>query len=593
MTAVGRESAGREAVGREAVGREAVGREAVGREAVGGEATDAQVNREQAANPIAADLVVINGKIWTGVAGGAEVQALAVVGDKIVAVGDNQAIRRRIGPLTKIIDAHGRRVVPGLTDSHTHIISGGLHLKRLNLRDVKDKQAFIVAVGRDAQTKKKWQWVVGGRWSVESWVKPESPTRFWIDAVTGNVPVLLRRMDGHQALVNTATLRLAGVDKKGPPDPVGGEIERDHATGEPTGILKGSAMELVTRLIPPPSQDEMYQALLRAQKHLNSLGITGVHDMCEPAHLAIFERVLQEHKLTVRIYTFVSVVDWDTWGKRVAQYPNRDPLLHVAGLKGYMDGSLGSRTAYMREPYSDAGEHTKYPRGQLTDFADPPESLYDTVKKADGLGLQLAVHAIGDEANHLILNAYEQARKANGRTDARHRIEHAQHLLLEDVPRFAALGVVASMQPYHKADDGRYAEKRLGRERLRGSYAYRQLVDSGASVTFGSDWPVVTADPFAGMDSAVNARTIAGKIWLPQHSLTVEEALRAYTVWPAYASHREKVLGTIEPGMLADFVILSADVLTIPPQQISQVHAQTTVVGGTVVYKELRITNSE
>ncbi len=323
-------------------------------------------------------------------------------------------MRKLVGEHTKVIDAGGRRIIPGLTDAHTHIISGGISLARLGLRDVPDKAAFIRAVADDASAKPRGQWVLGGRWSVESWKKPEPPTRYWLDPVTGHTPVFLERMDGHQALVNTAALRLAGIDVHGPPDPKGGEIERDPATGEPTGILKDAAMDLVSKHIPEPDEDALYAALLRAMKHLNALGITCVHDMSDPAHLPVFARARREGTLTVRIHGFLSTSDWDADIEKVRAFPVRDDLCRVAGFKGYMDGSLGSRNAFMREPYADAAPGAKYPRGQLTDFADPPSEFQQIVARADAAGMQLAVHAIGDEANHLLLDAYENARNDAG-----------------------------------------------------------------------------------------------------------------------------------------------------------------------------------
>ncbi len=548
---------------------------------------------QRASTERAASLVILNARVWTGEdrtteagksVGMVEPTALAVVGDKIADVGSDASVRTWIGSGTKVIDAQGRRVIPGITDSHAHIISGGKQLARLKLRDVRDRQAFVQAVAAEAKAKKKGQWVLGGRWSVESWSDPASPTKDWLDPVTGNVPVFLSRMDGHSALVNSAALRLAGIDASGPTDPKGGEIERDPATREPTGILKESAMDLVSRHIPDSSPDEKYEALLRAMKHANSWGITSMHDMFAVGDLETFRRAEKEGAATVRITVYWGVTDWQSHTDEVSAYGLESDMVRLAGFKGFMDGSLGSRTAYLRQPYSDASPEMQYPRGQLTAMADPPGTFQQNVAMVDSRGLQIAVHAIGDEANHLLLNAYEYALQRNGGRDARHRVEHAQHLHIEDIPRFVTLGVVASMQPFHKADDGRYAEDRLGKERLEGSYAYRQLVDSGALVVFGSDWPVVTLSPFAGIDSAVNARILTGEVWLPSHSLTVEEALRAYTVLPPKAIHREDRLGTIEVGKLADLVILTEDPLAIPKERIGEIKVDTTVVGGEVVY---------
>lgn len=556
--------------------------------------------------PEAADLVLVNGEVWTGADDTTQSPdtnidesgtAIAIRDGRIVAVGPNDRIRAYIDADTEVLDVGGRRVIPGITDSHTHIVSGGFQLARLNLRQVKSRVQFIRAVAQEVKPTMKLEWVLGGRWSVESWDYPESPNKSWIDPVTGDVPVFLSRMDGHQALVNSAALRLAGIDTSGPPDPKGGEIVRDPNTGEPTGILKESAMDLVSRQIPAATASQRYAALGRAMKHANSLGVTSVHDMCSRADLDTFRRAEREGAMTVRITAYLSVDDWASYSKRFPAYGLNSDMVRLAGLKGFMDGSLGSRTAYMRERYADAAAEAPYPRGQLTAMADPPESFQQRVAVADARGLQLAVHAIGDEANHDLLNAYEavasrglgSARTSDGtkhstRHRPRHRVEHAQHLRTTDIPRFAELGVVASMQPFHKADDGRYAEKALGAERLHGSYAFRQLVATGALVIFGSDWPVVTMNPFMGIDAAVNAKTLDGKVWLPSHSLTVEEAVRAYTVLPPQVIQRDDRLGTIEVGKYADLVILSEDPFTIPKERVGEITIDQTIVAGRIVY---------
>jgi hypothetical protein len=535
------------------------------------------------------DLVIHNAKIWTGVGGASSRNSaptiMAILEGRIVGLVDRSSeLRRFVGGHTELIDAGGRRVIPGITDSHTHIVGGGRQLARLQLREVSDRAEFVRAVAEVTRRTPKGSWVQGGRWSVESWSKPEQPTKEWLDPVTGETPVFLKRMDGHQALVNSAALRLGGIDGSGPPDPPGGEIERDPKTGEPTGILKESAMELVVSQIPSSGFDERYQDLLRAMEHANSLGITSVHDMSEPEDLPVFRKAHTAGVLTLRITSYLSVSDWPGFMERVKSYPVSDDRLRVAGFKGYIDGSLGSRTAYMCEPYSDAHPEMRYPRGQLTALADPPDHFKEIVARADAEGVQLTGHAIGDLANHLLLNAYEYAAKRNGRRDARHRIEHVQHLQVADIARFGQLGVVASMQPFHKADDGRYAEDRIGAERLKGSYAYRQLLDSGALLCFGSDFPVVNCNPFKGIDAAVNARTLAGNVWLASHSLTLEEALHAYTSSPPKAIHRGDRLGTLEVGKLADLVILEDDIFEQPIDLVGRTKVWRTIVGGRVVY---------
>jgi predicted amidohydrolase YtcJ len=542
--------------------------------------------------PRKADLIITNARVWTGPirTPGPEPSAIAIIGDSIAELGDAFPITRdRLGKDTKTLDAGGRRVIPGMTDSHTHMIGGGFQLVRLNLRDAKNREAFVKAIESEAKGKKEGEWVLGGRWSVDSWSDATPPRADWLDPVTTKTPAFLTRMDGHQALVNSAALKLAGINASGPPDPVGGEIERDPKTKEPTGILKESAMNLVEKLIPEASAQSRYEALLRAMRHANSLGITSVHDMSEPEDLEAFLKAKDDHALTVRIASYVSTENWPpyadeiTSGHIMRRFDGK--MVWIAGFKWYMDGSLGSRTAYMREPYADIDAKGAFPRGQRSAFASSA-TFNDQVMKVDARGnlLQLAVHAIGDEANHLLLNAYEAAAKANGTTDMRHRVEHAQHLLIEDIPRFVKLGVVASMQPLHKADDARYAEKALGSDRLQGSYAYRQLLDTRALLVFGSDWPVVSMNPFEGIASAVTAKTLDGKTWLPDHSITVQEAVAAYTAWPPCAIHREATLGVLEPGKLADLVILKDDPFTVPPDKLQSVRVAQTIVGGKVVY---------
>lgn len=538
-----------------------------------------------------ADLVILGGRVWSAEAPEpppADVRlqptAVAVRDGKIIDVGDDAAMRRYLGPETKLIDAQARRIIPGITDSHTHIIAGGFQLARLNLREARSKIEFVGRVGAAAVDAKPGEWVLGGRWSVESWDHPEEPTKAWLDRVAVNHPVFLSRMDGHSAVVNSAALRVAGIDRNGPPDPPGGEIERDRDTGEPTGILKDSAMSLVSSHIPDSTPELKYHALLRAMRHAASLGVTSVHNMTDLGDLAVFRRALEAGKMTLRITGYLQGGDWSDDYERLDSAGLDSDWVRMAGFKAYMDGSLGSRTAYMFKPYADAGPDEKYPRGQLTAVASDQEHFCALVAEADRRGYQIAVHAIGTEANHLLLGAYEYARKQNGYSGGYHRDEHAQHLIVSDIPRFAKLHLVASMQPYHKADDGRYCEAAIGKERLAGSYAYRELVDSGALVIFGSDWPVVTLNPFPGIDSAVNARTLAGSVWLPEHSLTLAEALYAYTAAPPKAIGMADKLGTITPGKYADLLILDQDPFAVDPSRLGEIKPVMTMVGGKVVF---------
>jgi len=449
---------------------------------------------------------------------------------------------------------------------------------------VPDRAAFVAAVGDYAASLPPDAWVLGGRWSTESWADPTQPTKEWIDPVTGDRPAYLSRMDGHQALVNSAALKLAGIDRGGPADPLGGRIDRDSVSGEPTGILRDEAMEPVARLIPPPSPEQKDRALLAAMKEANRFGVTMVQDMSRWSDLEVFARAHRRGELTVRLCVYASVDDWTSTIDDVLRFPIRDDWLRIAGFKGYMDGSLGSRTAYMREPYLDNPPDDPERRGLLLPLAAKEGELLRQCRAADRAGLQPAVHAIGDMANHLLLDAYERVAHSNRPRDRRPRIEHAQHLLPQDVERFARLGVIASVQPFHKADDGRYAEQVLGRQRCQSSYAFRALLDCGAYLAFGSDWPVVTVNPFAGIATAVTGKTLAGKTWMPHQNITLEEALAACTAGPAWAAMMEDRLGRIRPGYLADFVILQDDPFALPPERLELVRVHQTVVGGDVVY---------
>jgi predicted amidohydrolase YtcJ len=538
------------------------------------------------------NLAITNAKVWTGNPNQPQARTILISGEKIVAVGDDTLLNRLPNGSATIIDAGGRRVIPGLVDCHEHIISGGLALNRLQLRDANSKADLIRLVKEYAARLKPDEWVEGRGWSVESWVNPAAPTKEWIDAATGGRPALLARMDGHQAVANSKALALAGITKD-TPSPIGGVIVKDPQTGEPTGILKDAASDLVDRLIPGPSMNQKIAALQQAKKLFNRHGVTMVHDMSDPGDGQVFiaARMMPTFapvKEQLRIHSLCSVSLWP--GEPCFQ-PQGDQLealtdwVRPAGFKGYMDGSLGSRTAYMRRPFLDNPAHERDTRGLLVEFATrkAPDDMLSQFRRAARSNLQTAVHSIGDESSHLLLNAYEVVLREFPK--ARPRIEHAQHLLAEDIPRFAKLGVIASMQPYHKADDGRYAEKRIGYERCKTSYAFKSLLDSGAVVCFGSDWPVVSNNPFLGIHAAVTGKTLDGRVFVPEQNITVEQALTCYTANAAYACFMEERLGRIKPGYLADIVILNHDVLSIPPERIADVTVHTTIVGGAIAWQ--------
>jgi predicted amidohydrolase YtcJ len=497
-----------------------------------------------------ADIVINNARIWSdGLVSFAE--SAAVRDGRFVHVG--APIDDLVGPGTNVIDAAGRVVIPGLIDSHVHMLGGGSGLMQLQLRDARDKSDFIQRVADWTADLEPGQWVRGGRWSTESWRRPEQPVKEWIDAVTGDHPVYLPRMDGHSVLVNSAALRQAGITNDTPPDPAGGIIDRDPQTGEPTGILRESAMGIVAGFIPEPSPDERLAALRRAMKEANRHGVTGVADIPDVGDLPVYE-ALARGSMSVRFILYPTARDWADAAGRVASFRGRRGWVEIRGLKTYLDGSLGSRTAYMHDPFHGNEPAREDWRGLLREDA-LGNRLRDNLAAAHGAGLQTIAHAIGDEANHVLLDTLEEV-YGEDLLAARCRSEHTQHLRPEDVARFGRLGVIASMQPLHKADDGRYAEAYLGDDRCKSSYTYKSLLDTGAIVVFGSDWPVVSINPFLGVEAAVTGRTLDGVPWQIQENITIAEALRCYTSRAAWGSFFEQEVGRIAPGLRADFVIL-------------------------------------
>jgi hypothetical protein len=411
------------------------------------------------------------------------------------------------------------------------------------------------------------------------------PDRTWIDSVTPSHPVWVNRLDGHMALANTAALRAAGLEAGAPAAVPGGAVDRD-ATGRITGLLRDNAMALVDRVVPAPSDEEDDRALDAAMRFVAERGVTSVHHMGSWRDLAVFERAHGAGRLTTRIYAAVPL---DTWsrladtvaGRAVGARTGRgDAWLRRGMLKGFVDGSLGSHTAAFLEPFDDKPAD----RGLLV---NTPEALTTWILGADQAGLHVAVHAIGDRANRLLLDIYEQAARRNGPRDRRFRIEHAQHLAAADIPRFARLGVIASMQPYHAIDDGRWAEALIGPRRAEGTYAFRSLLDSGAHVAFGSDWYVAPPAPLEGLYAAVTRRTLDGAHpggWVPAQKIALHDALRAYTAGGAYASFEEDVKGVLAPGRFADLVVLDRDLFAIPAEQIRDARVRCTIVGGRVVH---------
>jgi hypothetical protein len=528
-----------------------------------------------------ADLVVHDAAVWTGVRGAADAQAIAVRGGRIVAVGADVEVNRRIGPRTRIVNGAGKLVVPGFIDSHVHFLSGGASLASVQLRDARTRAEFVRRIRDYARTLPRGAWITEGNWDHSLW-GGELPRKEWIDSVTPNNPVWISRLDGHMALANSAALRAAGITAA-TRDVEGGEIVRGPGR-EPTGILKDNALELVDRTVPGLTPEQQDRALDAAMRYVAERGVTSVDHMGGWGDLAAFRRAHAAGRLRTRISAAVPLDTWARLRDTVAASGRGDEWLRIGGLKGFVDGSLGSHTAAMHQPFTDAPADS----GLLV---TPPDSLYAWTAAADRAGLQVMVHAIGDRANTLILDIYERVARENGARDRRFRVEHAQHLRPGDIPRFGGLGVIPSMQPYHAIDDGRWAEAVIGPERSRTTYPFRTLLDTGAGLAFGSDWFVAPPTPLEGIYAAVTRRTLDDRHpggWVPEQKITVEEALRAYTSAAAYAAFQEGEKGTLEPGKLADFVVIDRDLRRVAPETIRDARVLLTVVGGQVVYQAPR-----
>jgi predicted amidohydrolase YtcJ len=530
--------------------------------------------------PPSADLVVY-GRVWTGDSARPWAAAVAVSGDTVRAVGDSADIARLAGPATRVLANGSAMVVPGFMDGHLHFIDGGFQLARVDLRPADSPAEFIARLKAYALERRPGEWILGGDWDHERWPGAPLPRRDWIDSVTPNNPVFVNRLDGHMGLANSAALRAAGITRA-TKDIAGGVIVRDPRTGEPTGILKDGAMGPVEAAVPAPTDRERDAALRRALAFAASKGVTAFsHVSVDPADLGTYLRAKRAGVLTARAALYFPLETWHVVADTIARLGRGDEWVWIGGVKGYVDGSLGSTTALFYRPYDDDPATSGV-------MVTPEDSLRAWIGAADSAGLQVAVHAIGDRANGLLLDIYDSVARAHGPRDRRFRDEHAQHLRRQDIERIARLGVVASMQPYHAIDDGRWAEKRIGPERIRTTYAFRSLLDRGAHLSFGSDWTVAPIDPILGIYAAVTRRTLDGKHpdgWIPEQKIGVDEALRAYTGGNAYAVFAEKARGRLAPGYKADLVLLDQDLTRIPPEAIERAAVRATVVGGKVVFQ--------
>jgi predicted amidohydrolase YtcJ len=544
----------------------------------------------------AADLIVKHGQVWTGNPDQPLAESVAVLGDRIVAVGTDRDVdrwrgRADRGRQTRVIDAGGRLVVPGFNDAHVHFVSGGVSLENIKLKDAHSFDEFAQRIIDYAKTLPPGAWVEGGDWDEHQWNPPTLPEAALLDAALQKAgmadrAVYVARYDGHMALANGVAMRAAGLTAR-TPDVPGGEIVRYPAgssgAGNPNGLLKDAAMGYVDKVVPPMTRERRLRAIAVALEHAASVGVTSVQDMNPgPEDVAIYSELAEKGALTTRIYAAPYLVRWKEYAGVGVRRAFGSPWLRFGALKGYADGSLGARTAYFFEPFSDAPT-----RGLLSDEMQPIDAMRDRMMGADAAGLQLCIHAIGDQGISTILDLFEEVARAHGPADRRFRIEHAQHMAAKDFDRFAALGVIASMQPYHAIDEASWAEGRIGPDRIKRTYAFRTFLDHGVHLAFGTDWDVAPLNPMLGLYAAVTRAGLDGKTpggWVPEQKITVPEAVTAYTRGSAYAEFQEQVKGTLAPGMLADLVILSDDIFRIPPEKIRDVKVETTIAGGRVVW---------
>ena len=532
------------------------------------------------------DLLLLNGNVYTVNDTAPHAAAIGIKGDRIVFVGSNEEAKEKSSTATRVIDLKGATVVPGLTDSHYHIFGVGERLMRVDFTDAKSRQAFLERVDVEAKKANPAQWITGRGWIETFWKPPVFPTREELDKIAPDNPVFLTRADGHGAVANTKAMAIAGIDA-GTPNPFGGEIMRDSKTAAPTGMLLDNAMDLVEKKIPAPSPAEKERALLLGAQHSLEVGWCEIQNAGSYLpEVALFQTLYGEGKVKLRIYNAVYGP-----GEPAEKILKDGPIIEAYDhhfttrtIKVIFDGSLGSRSAALLEPYSDANTS-----GFLT---QKPEELRPMFREALRKGIQVETHAIGDRANRTILDLYEDAFQAvppNERKikEPRWRVEHAQILSPNDLPRFAKLGVIASMQPSHAISDFFFAPQRLGEKRLAGAYAWQSLIKSGAIVTAGSDAPVEKGEPMIEFYAAVARKSLDGfsaPDWHPEERVTRQQALEILTRWPAYAAFQEKEKGSIEAGKLADLTILSDDIMKIPEPDILRTRCLMTVIGGEIAY---------
>jgi hypothetical protein len=534
-----------------------------------------------------AELVILNGKVLTIDKDNPYAQAVAIKGERIIAVGKTSEISALIEKgSTKVIDAAGRLVIPGFNDAHVHF--GPLDPDYIELRYTTDPSFITQKVKAQVARLQPGELIRGGHWEHEMFIDKKWPTKELIDKVSPDNPVMLSRADGHSVLVNSYVLKASGITKN-TPDPFGGVIQKDPMTGEPTGIIKENAGEMIkTGEIKPISTAEeekarLWQGYLLALKEARELGVTSIQ-VPGSADFEAYEKLQKNGELTCRIDIGKSLTADTILLKNYLElkkhYPKDGNWIRFGYLKAFMDGTLGSGTALMFEPFTDNPSSSGL-------ALMPYEEMEKMIITADKLGFQIGVHAIGDKGNNWVLNAYEKAENVNGKHDSRHRVEHAQTLQPSDIPRFARLGVIASMQPTHCISDKKFCEKRIGPERAKGAYAWKSLTDAGAILAFGTDYQVEPLNPMEGLYAAVTRKDRLGEEgegWHPEQKIKMEEAIKYYTLGSAYSQFMEDRKGMIKTGFLADIVIVDRDLLTISENEIMKTRVDYTITGGKVVY---------
>lgn len=527
-----------------------------------------------------ADLVLFNGKVFTVEKAMPWAEAVAVRDGKIIAVGADVEVKKLIGSSTQAIDLQGKLVLPGFNDAHLHFANGGLYLLGIDLHPARTEKEFVSILKEYIKKLPKGEWVTGGNWDHENWPSKKHPRKELIDAITADYPVLLSRLDGHMALANSLALKLAGITRD-TPDPQGGEIVKDKKTGQPTGILRDNACDLVTAVIPPLSRARREEAIRTAIRHAQELGVTSVQDNSSREDLEIYRELLAKGELGVRVNAWRSSDSTADFSRIGIGAAFGGPFLRLGTIKIFVDGSMGAGTALFFEPYADDPATCGLPIYKENE-------LNALVLAADKAGLQIAAHAIGDKANAWILNALAQARLENGVRDSRHRVEHSQVVRSEDVARFRDLAVIASIQPCHCIDDMRWAEKRIG-PRVADSYRFASFLKSRVHLAFGTDWDVEPLDPRLGLYAAVSRELPAGGPvggWHPDEKLSMADAVAAYTLGAAYAEFQETVKGSIAQGKFADLVIMEKDLFEISKKEILQTPVAMTILAGKIVFKK-------